>query len=177
MPASELLRLITVLAYLVAAVFCGITAVRSHRPARSTWIGITLILTFLGISKHWNLIPGWVNSLRELAWLQGWYDLRQAFQVLFIAIILLFLLAWFLAILRNAPWQLWLPITSTTILLTLSVIRAVSLHALDFFLYQELVPNVQPNWIIELGSIAVLWVSTLVYLFADLFEKSAPSHK
>jgi ABC-type amino acid transport system permease subunit len=177
MPAPELLRLITVLAYLLDAVFCGISAVRSHRPSRSTWIGMTLILTFLGISKQWNLIPGWVQILRELAWLQGWYGLRQTFQVIFIAVILLFLLAWLLAVLRNSPWQLWLPITATVLLLALSVVRAISLHSIDQFLYQEWLPNVQPNWLIELGGLVLIWISTLVYLIANLVDSRAVPQK
>jgi len=165
MTSPELLRPFTVFAYLLAAIFCGICALRWEKPARGAWTGMMILLTLLGISKQWNLIPQWAQSIRDAAWLQGWYDLRQIFQTVFIVIILLFLLAWFLAILRNSAWQLWLPIAATTLLIALSIIRAVSLHAIDLFLYQELSPGVQPNSLIELGAIILVGGSAIIAFF------------
>ena len=123
---------------------------------------------------EWNLLPEWISSIRDAAWLQGWYDLRRIFQTIFIAVILLFLFAWFLAILRNSSWQLWLPISATTLLLALSIVRAVSLHAVDMFLYQEWLPGVRPNWVLELGGILVLSLSAILALF---FPKPASAEK
>lgn len=161
-PAA--LRLLTVIAYFIAAILCGLCAFRWHNPARSAWVGMALLLTFLALSKQWNLLPQWVQSVREIAWLQGWYGLRRGFQMIFIAVILVFLLAWLLAVLRNSPWQLWLPITAVTILFALSIVRAVSLHMIDDLLYQEIAPRLQPNALIELSGLTIISLSALLAL-------------
>jgi len=132
---------------------------------RGTWIGIALLLALLGIGKQWNLLPEWVTSIRDAAWLQGWYNLRRIFQTIFVAVVLLFLAVWFVAILWNSSWQLWLPISAITLLVALSVVRAVSLHAVDMFLYREWSPGVRFNWVLELGGILVLCLSAIVALF------------
>jgi hypothetical protein len=165
MTSLELLRPLIVFAYLLAAAFCGSCALRWEKPARGAWIGMMILLTLLGLSKRWNLIPQWAQSIRDAAWLQGWYGLRQIFQSVFIAVVILFLIAWFLAVLRNSAWQLWLPISATTLLIALSIIRAVSLHAIDLFLYQELSPGVQPNSLIELGAILLVGGSAIIAFF------------
>ena len=171
MSFLELLRPLTVIAYFLGAVFCGICVIRSDQPNRGTWIGMAILLTLLGLSKQWNLLPDWVGTIREAAWLEGWYGLRKIFQTIFIVVILLFLLAWFLAVLRNSPWQLWLPITATTLLVALSIARAVSLHAVDLLLYQEFSPGVQLNWILELGGIGIIIVFSIVEMILSLFRK------
>lgn len=172
--SPELIRPLTSFAYILAAVLCLVTGLLSARKPRAVWLGLTIVLSFLGISKQWNLIPEWMSGIRDAAWLDGWYDVRRIYQAIFIVFILLFILAWFIAILKNAPRVTWVPITATTMLLTLSIVRAVSLHAVDLFLYQELAPNIQPNWLIELGALALVLISALISLIIKEKSTSPP---
>jgi hypothetical protein len=170
----ELIRPITVVAYFLAASLCGVNIFLSDTSLRGTWIGITLLLTFLGISKQWNIVPNWALAIRDAAWIQGWYELRRIFQTILIGVFSLFLLTWFLAVLRNSPWQLWFPISLTSALVALTIIRAVSLHAIDLFLYQDLLPGIQPNMLIEVGGILFLILSAILSFF---FPKLTESEK
>jgi len=162
---------LTVFAYFLAAIFCGICVIRSVQPMRGAWIGMAVLLILLGLNRQWNLLPDWVGAIREAAWLEEWYSLRKIFQTIFIIAILLFLLAWFLAVLWNSPWQLWLPITATTLLVALSIIRAISLSAADLLLYQEFSPGVQFDWILELSGIGIVMIFSIVEMILSLFRK------
>ncbi|NJN45019.1 MAG: hypothetical protein HC806_10075 [Anaerolineae bacterium] len=166
--SAEIIQFTTVVLYFLAGLICGVNIFIVDKSMRGTWLGISLLLTFLGISKQWDILSNWALAIRDSDWLYAWYELRQIFQIILLGTFLLFLMAWFLAVLRNSPWQLWFPISMISGLVLLSVLSEVSYRPFDLLMYKDLFPGFQANMLIEISGIILLILSAI---FAFFFPK------
>jgi hypothetical protein len=164
---------ITVLAYFLAALLAGRTALASRRCAGLSsapqearlvfrfWLAIAWLLVVLGVNKQLDLQTLLTQLLRDLAQAQGWYENRRPYQIGFILVIgaagaagttLLALR------LRPVVRRVWVGVLGVGLLVSFVLIRAASFHHVDLLLKRG---TVHLNWLLELGSIAVLGLGAL----------------
>ena len=163
--APEIMYWITVAAYFVTALLCAICAIRSNR--RGIWWGLALGMLLLTINKQQDLL-GLLTALgRSNAWNANWYIARGSIQIPIIAGmavlggVLLGIAMW---LVRPLQGLMWLAITGFIFLLGFATMRAVSLHAIDVFLYTPHA-GIYLNWVLELGGIALIVSAALVTLW------------
>jgi hypothetical protein len=160
---------LTVAFYLVTSFICWRSARRaelegSHRSNEPfAWRCIAVLLLVLGADKQLNLIAAVTAFGRADAHLQGWYDRRQPVQMVLIALLAMscasmmtVLLIW----MRRAPIPTWLALTGTLWLVTFVLIRAVSYHYVDRFLFERIL-GFRWNSVIEIGGIGVVLLASL----------------
>jgi hypothetical protein len=103
---------------------------------------------------------------RQNAFQGNWYVSRSGLQLFLVAALLivgLVLLVLFIRY-RHAINRLqWVAVIGVIFLFSFALIRAVSLHAIDAFLYAN-IAGIQPNWLIELGGIALVTIPAIVTL-------------
>lgn len=163
------LKPLMVSAFLLVALMCGFYGWRSRFAATQPrtlqlfyWIQALLLVT-LALNKQ----GGYLNSLtsfgRIIALREGWYSIRHSLQsdlILGIALVGCLLFGWgcwyFRAILR----QQWLPLLGAIYLISYTAARAVSLHAVDAFLFTR-VRGLQWDAILELGGLLLLFCSLI----------------
>ncbi len=156
---------LTVGAYGITAVLCLIAA-RQTKPAKRFWSGLALSTLLLGLNKQQDLTGVLTKLMRETAWQEQWYFSRQPVQLALIAIaILLFGGLFFWLIRKVKPASRWqsMALLGIVFLTGFALVRAVSLHAIDAFLYRR-VGGIQPNWIVELGGIALVALPAVIGL-------------
>lgn len=130
------------------------------RMDRRFQMGMTTVVIFLGLSKHFNL-PGAVTEIgRFLAKAIGGYESRrwpQAVLLLLIGFVLAWLVRWSVHHPRfRVVWQHRAPeIIGLGYLCGLFVLRAVSLHQMGALLAIE-VFGLRLNWLVELSGIYAL---------------------
>lgn len=165
---------LTVVAYMLAACISAAFARRADRVFplnyagrhRVLWWGIALTLLLLGLNKQLDF-QSWLTSIgREMAYVQGWYDVRRIFQVRFIIGIagvgfcLLVLLFWTV---RHVLRFYWITMLGFVALISFILIRAASFHYVDILLGLQLA-GFRLNWLIELGGIACVGLSAVLNL-------------
>ena len=129
---------------------------------RFAWRSISILFLALSVDQGLNLITALTMFGRAAAHLQGWYERRQPLQIVLIGIlatscvlVVTMLLTW----MRRAPIPTWLALMGTTLTLTFVLIRAVSYHAVDRFLFERIM-GLRWNWIIEISGISVVLLAS-----------------
>ncbi len=139
---------------------------KTNKGERNTWWGLAASMFILGINKQQNLTGILTNLGRQNAFQGNWYSSRSGLQLLLVGVFLLVGLVLFVRLIRyrHAVSKLqWIAIVGVIFLFSFALIRAVSLHAIDAFLYANLA-GIQPNWIVELGGIALVAGPAIVTL-------------
>jgi hypothetical protein len=142
-PANTGLTWLTVAAYWVAALACGVCAasVRSIHPGASRkfwfWAGVAVLMFFLGVNKQWGLDRWFAIEGRELAKEEGRYMQRRELQVpLVIAITVCGMAAagFLLRSRRAMPECYKCAFAALGFLVCFIAVRAVSYHYVDLLL-------------------------------------------
>jgi hypothetical protein len=122
------------------------------RRHRIFWLSLAAFFFLLFINKQFQILS-WFTALgRGLAWGQGWHTDRQIVQQWIILVIfatvsvLLLLIFWSV---RDTLRNYWLILIGAGLLLGFTLIRAISFHAIDAFLFEPHA-GIQLNWIVEL---------------------------
>jgi len=161
---------VTVAAYLLAALGCGLAAWREpmlddrrrtrRRPSRF-WLVMAGLMLALGINKQLDLQSLVTQIGRDSARATGLYSERRELQLGFIiavALVCASCLVGFLWAARRTLKRRWPAIAGILFILGFVVIRAASFHHVDVFLGARL-GGLKWNWILELGGIAVVAAS------------------
>lgn len=154
---------LTVVAYFWVAALCLRKALvaRGLAGARSLFLfwGLTAgILVLLGINKQLDLQTWLTLTGRRIAISQGWYDSRRVVQLIFFVLVALMGVAscWAMwRLVRTHGREMWLPLAGILILLCFVLMRAASFHHVDQLINFRFA-GVRMNWVLELGSIAIL---------------------
>lgn len=161
---------LTVGAYGVTAVLCFLVSIRITRSAwsdqRNFWYGTAVAMLLLGVNKQQDLTGILTRLARNAAWQERWYFSRQPVQLALIAVAgLMFGLLFLLLLHRVKPASRGqgIALLGIVFLTGFALIRAVSLHAIDTFLYRR-VAGLQPNWIVELGGLALVALPAVIGL-------------
>jgi hypothetical protein len=165
---TEAMWWLTVAAYLGTAVLLLLCALqeKTDKGQRNTWWSLAASMFVLGINK-WQNLTGILTRLGRInAWQENWYRSRSGIQLVLVAAFLLvgLVLLVFLIRYRHVVTRLqWIAIIGVIYLFSFALIRAVSLHAIDAFLYNS-VAGIQPNWLVELGGITLAALPAIVTL-------------
>jgi len=132
--------------------------------ARALWMGLTLLLLFLGVNKQLDLQTVVTEVGRMAASAGGWYEERRVVQLAFIALVIVagawgLRSVWLLA--RGNVTELRAVLLGTVFLLCFVAIRAASFHHVDLLLGHS-VAGLRLNSILELGGIAIIAVGAIV---------------
>jgi hypothetical protein len=173
---------LTVVLYLVTSLSCwksGREAELEDSPRSNeycAWRSIAVLFLALGVNKQLNLITALTVFGRAVAHLQGWYNRRQPVQIVLIGLlavscvlVVIMLLIW----MRRAPIATWLALIGTTLTLTFVLIRAVSYHYVDRFLFGRIL-GLRWNWVIEIGGIIVVLLASQWRQISHLRSTSTP---
>lgn len=147
---------ITVAFYFVTSALSLVITLIKHngKTALQFWGILAIFLLLLGINKLYNIQSLFTEIGRALAKEQRWYTTRHHVQFLFIIIIGLISFSvincWWM--LGNEWKKFLVPITSSLLLITFIITRAVSFHDFEVFLKSG-PAEVRMNWILELVGI------------------------
>lgn len=158
---------VTVVVYLVTALLAAVVW-RGMRPGRGRafWAVLTLILGFLAINKQLDLQTALTEVGRCLAWSQGWYESRRFVQAGFIgallALVVMGLIVGMQALRGNLRRNL-LALLGLTVLLGFVMVRAVSIHHIDFLISDRSlgVPN---NFLFENAGLVLISANAALLL-------------
>lgn len=163
---------LTVIAYGFTAVLCLLLTMQTTTKRRF-WGSLTLSMLLLGLNKQQDLTGILTRLIRETAWQEQWYFSRQPVQLALIAGAAILFGGLFFWLIRQAkPASRWqsLALLGIVFLTGFALVRAVSLHAIDAFLYQR-IAGIQPNWIVELGGIALVALPAIIGLIQPQHTK------
>jgi hypothetical protein len=168
---------VTVVAYLLAAVGCGLAAWRepmrdgtrrpSSQPSRF-WLSLAVLMLALGINKQLDLQSLATQIGRDIIRAWGLYSGRRELQLGFIVVVVLVCagtLGWFLWAARHTLDRRWPAVVGMLFILGFVVIRAASFHNVDAFLAARL-GGMKWNWILELGGISIVVAAAVRVLLA-----------
>lgn len=123
-----------------AALVYGLAAWSVYRALHRSWRGelawalCVVALMALALDRQFAVLDSLTNMVRALAWQEAWYWERAPLQqglVVGIALGAFVAVAVVLNGLQRHSWQLRLTVFATMMLVTLALIKAVSLHGLD----------------------------------------------
>lgn len=130
------------------------------------WLGLTVMMVFLGLNKQLDLQTFLHSSLKCLSIVEGWYNQRRIFQLDFViaiaavfAVLVVFIISFFREILRKDT----LAVTGIIFLLVFILIHA------SYFNYFEM-PAITEfyeaglNWLLEITGIALICLQSLLRL-------------
>lgn len=165
---------LTVAAYGLTAVLCLVAALKGGagasgdesggaRSQRRLWLGISAVMALLCLNKQLDLQSLLTNIGRIVANRGGWYDGRRTIQFWFVVAVGLASVAAFVFLVRKTRsifrGRAWL-LLGLSMLLLFVVMRAASFHHVGEFL-EKRVLGLKMNWLLELGSIALVAVSAV----------------
>ncbi|MCB8945997.1 MAG: hypothetical protein H6658_19800 [Ardenticatenaceae bacterium] len=158
---------LTVALYLLVALSCWFqarTAVSHPTPPfhRRFWLSSATILLLLGINKQLNFLTLFTTLGRTWAYQQQWWQERRPIQAAFIGLVIILILSLFILNiwrLRQSPRRYLLTRIQLLLLIGFVIIRATSLHAVDYYLFTPFA-GIHLNWVIELGLLILLLIST-----------------
>jgi hypothetical protein len=166
---------LTVVLYLVTSASCWVLArklaladARRSRE-RCAWRSISVVFLLLGINKQLDLLTTLTQAGRIVAHSEGWYEERQLFQLVFIALIVAICFISAITVLiwgRDGRISTWLALIGTTLVIGYVLIRAASFHHIDRFIGRTIF-GFRWNWILEMGGIALV-------LFASQWRQIHP---
>jgi hypothetical protein len=157
---SSLFGWLTVIAYFVAAILCGLTAFRAGRIFRDTytrqhqliWGLLSLAMFFLGINKELDLQTWFTATIKEIAWNGGWYEAGRAMQVCFIgglAFVGLAIGVGMLWYMRHVWRHYWLLGIGVLFIARFVVVRAAGFYGVELPRLSQFTGGVQINWLLE----------------------------
>jgi hypothetical protein len=163
----------TVLAYFLASARAGfkVRLARLNNENGYFWIGLTVLLLFLGLNKQLDLQSNFTEMLRTMAKQHGWYEQRRTLQMVFVILMGLSLPILFISVrmIMTNSWRRYKVVWTGVILLFIFiVIRASSFHHVDLFFYKS-IGSIRYYQALELLAIGLIFVGT--YL-----EKRLPLH-
>jgi hypothetical protein len=138
---------------------------RKDREA-ALWLGIALLLLFLGINKQLDLQSFFTASLKYHAQQNDWYADRRVLQLAFLGVIAVVAaisavaLTW---LYRKVIKRHIQGILGVCFLLAFVFVRASSFHDLDSFLGSDF-KGLKFNWILELGGIGLILLNARALL-------------
>ncbi len=157
---------LTVAVYALTAILAMVVFARQRGRQRIFWFGVCIMLFALAINKQLDLQSAVTAAGRCLAQAQGWYEDRQAIQIIFIisfvvtSLVLGLLLAWAL---RRHIGRIWLALIGVALLVGFVAVRAAGFHHFDRFIGYEFA-NIRMNWVMELGGITLIAINALLLL-------------
>jgi hypothetical protein len=155
---------VTVALYLLASGSCWISAQKlgladiPRSNERRAWRAISVLFLALGINKQLNLLSALTEAGRVLAQDQGWYEQRQFVQLVFIALAAMTCLIAAITLLlwaRNFPIPTRIALIGTMMVLGFVLIRAASLHHVDWLIRQRIL-GLRWNWLLEMSGISLV---------------------
>ena len=153
----------TVAAYAFAALCCWSASRRGPARERRFWLALAGVMAFLAINKQLDLQTLFTDIGRVEARTHGWYAQRHDFQVAFIfgvAALSLIVIASLLWRARRASGPVRGAIIGLGLLLLFVLVRASSMHKVDWFINLRLA-GVKANHLMELGGIALVTIFAL----------------
>jgi hypothetical protein len=161
----SLMGWVTVALYFYAAYRCYRLArgrdARLVKQEHRVWWLFTLALLALGINKQLDLQTALTEIGRIVAHEQGWYENRQVVQAEFIGLVAIAGLVCIVALVwitRRMPKATRLAVAGGVALVGFVAIRAASFHHFDRLIGRSFF-GLRANWILEIGSIAVILVA------------------
>jgi hypothetical protein len=167
---------LTVAAYGLTAILClvvalkqpamatGVAAINGEaRRQRRLWLGVAILMAFLCLNKQLDLQSLLTNIGRIVANRGGWYDARRTVQFWFVVAVGLASVAAFVFLAwktRSIFRGRTLLLLGLSLLLLFVVMRAASFHHVGVFLERRVL-GFKLNWLLELGSIALVAVSAV----------------
>ena len=152
----------TIGSIILASVYCVVAwitkkaSIGFDRSERAIWTAIPIALALLGINK---LFEGALTNVgRMIAFDQGWYVHRRAFQIWLIAGVLAVCSIGAIALLlsvRQASLSTRVALSATIMLLALGLTRDVSLHQIDH-LIGERIMGLKLNWLLDVGGLGLV---------------------
>lgn len=150
----------TVLAYAVAVFLCW----RAYQGNKDKiWFWVTVVMAALCVNKQLDLQSLLTDLGRQVAYWGDWYKERRGVQKVFVFAVIAgagAFAAWFGWRFRDFLKGHKLLAGGMLFLLTFIVVRAISFHHIDLFLKTS-ISGVRPNWVLELGGIAMIAVAAL----------------
>ena len=149
---------LTVLAYALAAWWCGRAAQVGPKTERRFWFVLCGIMAFLCVNKELDLQTLLTDVGRHVARSQGWYDRRREYQLFFIValgVVALVTTITLLTLLRRARWPVLGGVVGLAALLLFVLVRASSFEKMDRFINGH-VRGWKMNHIMEIGGIAIV---------------------
>ena len=126
------------------------------------WLGLTLLLIFLGLNKQLDLQTNFTEWLRETAKLHGWYEQRRNPQLVFVTLMGLavpLLLISLRAFLYNS-WQRYkLTWIGIVLLVVFVLVRVASFHHVDTFFYKT-IGSLRYYQALEMVAISLIIIGT-----------------
>jgi hypothetical protein len=164
----------TVALYVGVAWACNrvLRAEREHilllqNSERRIWQILMVSMVMLGLNKQLDLQSAMTEIARTMAVDQGWYEQRRRYQEAFIVAVpvvgvtaMAAFAVWVWTSPRLLPSATLLACAGATGLLVFIAVRAASFHHVDRMLGWKL-GGLPLNWILELGSLAVIGLSAL----------------
>ena len=156
----------TVLLYFLASFSTGYQAKIANKNEESSyfWLGLTILLIFLGLNKQLDLQTNLTEWLRTTSKAHGWYEQRRSLQLVFVSLMGLtipLLLISLRAFLYNS-WQRYkLTWIGVVLLLVFVLVRAASFHHVDTFFYKT-IGSLRYYQAIEMLAIGLIMISTFV---------------
>lgn len=150
----------TVVMYLLAAVLCFACAWKAKRIFqdahtwlhRLIWSGLGVGLVFLGINKQLDLQTWFTDVVKWIAWEQGWYEVGQEAQILFILGLLIvsgaaFLVALFF--LRHVWRHYWLLLFGILFIARFVITRAAGFYGVSLPELSQFTGGLRIMWAME----------------------------
>lgn len=166
LPASEVrLVWIVVAAYCAGALLAIAAAHRAKARERTFWLVTGIILVLLAINRQFNLQGDLAEAGRMLARSEGWYGSRHVPQLLLVLSLAAgsaVLEAFLWRALRNASASVKAAAVGLLGLVAFILIRAVSLHDIDYWVTIH-VAGIRSGWWIELLGITAIAASAAIY--------------
>lgn len=158
---------LTVAAYLLAAVLCGLCAWRAAQIFgeeavwlhRLLWGGLAAGLLFLAVNKQLDLQSWFTAVIKAIAWEKGVYEQGRRAQVYFIAGMALVSLGIFVAmawIFRRVWRQYWLLLLGLLFIARFIIVRAASFYGVSLPRLSALTGDIQITWLLEIAGALVI---------------------
>ena len=173
---------LTVAAYGLTTILCLIVALKQSAEAGGSqaagvasaenkgaslqhrmWMGVAVLMAFLCLNKQLDLQSLLTNIGRIVANQGGWYEQRRTVQFWFVVAVGLASIAAFVFLAwktRSIFRGRTLLLLGLSMLLLFVVMRAASFHHVGVFLERRVL-GLKLNWVLELGSIALVAVSAV----------------
>ena len=150
----------TVASYAVAALLAARVWLRKREKI---WLLVTIGMAGLCVNKQLDLQSLITAIGRVIAWHEGWFEQRRAYQKWIVLGVMLFFAvvgAW--SVWRfNAFWRSHLLLAAGGLfLVTFIAVRAISFHHVDVFLNSGL-GGMRVNWILELSGIFLVGLAAV----------------
>ncbi|MGB0389016.1 MAG: hypothetical protein ACPGWR_29690 [Ardenticatenaceae bacterium] len=178
----------TTATYLMAALLCAVCARRADRifPAhqvlrhRLVWIGLAMVLLFLGFNKQLDLQSLFTEVGSAIAEERGWFESGETVKFWFIvglgsvALFGLLLLAW---LIRDVWRQYWLLLLGLLFVARFIVTRAAGFYHISLPQLSQLTGGIQINWLLELIGTSVIVLAALINLHRSTKEAAQSTNR